>query len=311
MAGNSRFKSFKDLREGNSSDDEDEKNLFTGGERSGLEVEKPPQDNVSEWVRDLLLRAEKVGAKEKEGKTAPTPLKFKRAGHKLGTEDEPSEIIEGEQVSETATEVVRTFTFWKEGFSIGTAKLNGQTDEEGELYRYDDPANEQYMRDIDQGAAPRSLFKVLPGQEVKLLVKNNRNQSYNPRMIKKRVTFSGKGQRLGSPVPGEINTTSESDIFEETTSNDKGKEKIINEIPAEKEYETTIQIRMADGRKLKVIVNKNGPVQQLFDFVDTVISDPREYYLSLSYPIKPITTKEISIDDAKLAHSVVIQRWKM
>ena len=72
------------------------------------------------------------------------------AAHTLGSDDTPSTLIpdpsarpnqeeaEEEEVEETA---VRNLTFWEDGFSI----------EDGELMRYDDPANKEILTAINSG----------------------------------------------------------------------------------------------------------------------------------------------------------------
>jgi hypothetical protein len=44
-------------------------------------------------------------------------------------------------LAETGPTAIRHLTFWREGFSV----------EDGELMRYDDPANEQILAEINSG----------------------------------------------------------------------------------------------------------------------------------------------------------------
>ncbi|GMM34562.1 protein phosphatase regulator [Saccharomycopsis crataegensis] len=306
-----KFKTFRDLNRGDdSSDNEDEKNLFTGGERSGLEVEKPPEDQARSLVQQLLNQAARSAnlpdTRPGAGQEPSTSGSFAGSGYRLGTENATSEVIPGQQPSQSLEKVTRTCTFWKDGFSI----------DDGPLYRFDDPKNKSYMEQMRQGNAPLDLFRVMPGQSVDINLKHNSDQNYKPPKSKQ-DKFSGEGFRLGSPVPGDVITDS---------SRSSGKEKLVPESSSsssssesnkdpnvENENKTTIQVRLADGRKLKVVVDKHGPVQQVYDFVDAIFladGETRSYFLSLSYPVKPINDKVQTISDAKLVHSVVIQRWK-
>lgn len=297
--GDKRIRTFADLNKGDSDTDDEEKNVFTGGEKSALEVEKPPKNDAQHLVRDLLTSAEEAAKNggydtEEEGSSSG----FFGGGYRLGTEEGESERI-GTSSNKPLEKVKKTCTFWKDGFSIG----------DGPLYRYDNPANAQYLEQMKQGSAPISLFNIKPGQRVDIDIKTKSTQNYKPPATQA-ARFSGTGFRLGSPVPGEVAVEEESSS---STTADKAKIEPETQEPKDPKPnagQTVIQVRLADGRKLRAIVEKQGPVQQLFSFVDSVIADTREYYLSLSFPVKPIENKEQSISDAKLAQTVVIQRWK-
>lgn len=290
------IRTFKDLHRGDGdSDSEDEKNLFTGGERSGLEVEKPPKEDARDLVQELLDEAAATARRPDTRESDPTPARFRGLGYRLGTEEGPSEVIPGRPVRDMR-KLKKTCYFWKDGFLI----------DDGPLYRYDDPQNRIYIEQMKQGNAPMHLFGVQPGQNIDISIVTNLTQNYRP--PKNKNPFSGTGHRLGAPVEASGVVIS-----------DKGKEKIevspeANPEPEEPEDDskTVVQVRLADGRRLKVSVKKDGPVSQVYDFVDTVFQgegERRAYFLSLSYPVKELA-KDISIEDAKLIRAVVVQRWR-
>ena len=67
---------------------------------------------------------------------------------------------------------------------------------------YDDPANEFYLKELNQDRAPLKLMDVKFGQEVEFNVFKKLNENYkSPKS--KLVGFYGKGQRLGSPILGD------------------------------------------------------------------------------------------------------------
>lgn len=78
------------------------------------------------------------------------PSFFTGGGHTLGSDEVESTYIpdpnapppsnEGEGRPEEAT-AIRHLTFWRDGFSV----------EDGELMRYDDPANDQILSEINAG----------------------------------------------------------------------------------------------------------------------------------------------------------------
>jgi len=62
----------------------------------------------------------------------------------------------------------RLLTFWADGFQVGDA----------ELMRYDDPANMQFLSEINAGRAPPSLFNVEPGQPLEIKVAKRTGEYY-------------------------------------------------------------------------------------------------------------------------------------
>lgn len=85
------------------------------------------------------------------------PAFFSGGGHTLGSDEVESTYIpdptapppsstnaQGEGGGEEETTAIRHLTFWRDGFSI----------EDGELMRYDDPANEEILAQINSGCVP-------------------------------------------------------------------------------------------------------------------------------------------------------------
>lgn len=122
-------------------------------------------------------------------------------GFKLGQENELSTAVK--PAPKTAAtdmdldEVVeRKLTFWKNGFNI----------DDGELRKYDDPENEEFLKAIKSGRAPIHMLNVAPGQAVEVKVDHRMEQDY----VKVFKTFGGSGQRLGAPTPSLISSSSSS-----------------------------------------------------------------------------------------------------
>jgi len=88
------------------------------------------------------------------------PAFFSGGGHTLGSDEVESTYIpdptapppsstnvqEGGGGGEEETTAIRHLTFWRDGFSI----------EDGELMRYDNPANEQILAEINAGCVSSS-----------------------------------------------------------------------------------------------------------------------------------------------------------
>jgi UBX domain-containing protein 1 len=167
------------------------------------------------------------------------------------------------------TTVIRHLTFWRDGFSV----------EDGELMRYDDPANDQILADINEGyvppptpnqlvnhrirRAPPQILNVLTGQSVELRVAKRLSENYTPAAKRPAAAFSGTGNRLGSPavapeasgVPMAAMPGSFPDPASARTSASGGAERprmntifeVDQTLPT-----TSVQIRLADGTRYNI-----------------------------------------------------------
>ena len=314
-----KVKSFSDLVNGGHDDDDEDgdMNFFTGGQKSGLAVEDPNKPkNGRSLVDDLLEKAQKEAgepdwrSKEDDAETKKHVKQFKGTGHSLGSVDnevESKTIVDPNEAhnSKKAEKVTRTITFWKEGFNV----------DDGELYKYDDPQNQEYLKQLNMGRAPLSLLNVQMFQDVDVNVIKKLEESYHDnKKAKPRVFgFEGQGKRLGSPVPGEPTTVEEAmaqygavevqkDI--ETTSI------VPEEREVKEEGDTSIQIRLGTGERIVKRFNSYSPVQELYSFVQSKSSGERPWELVTSFPPQPLEEKkELSIAEAGLKNSVVIQKY--
>lgn len=167
----SKFKSFSEMMRGSEDDDEDpeNRNTFAGGETSGLEITDPhandPNYNSNSLIKDLLEKARRGGQRADEEDSASGEEHqnhFSGKGYRLGSDvSAPPTVVEDNTPAKSKpTKVTREITFWKEGFQIGN----------GKLYRYDDPENSYYLKELNQGRAPLKLLDVEFGQEVDVTV---------------------------------------------------------------------------------------------------------------------------------------------
>lgn len=202
-------------------DDEDEdkkkRDLFAGGEKSGLAVQDPSRggsggrgtdhfQNILSQARNNAPRAPGGDDDDEEEPAGPSrPSNFSGRAQTLGGDDAPSRIVAdpaapvaGRRPGAAALpRISRTMHLWADGVSI----------DDGPLFRFDDPANQPLMEQINQGHAPLSMLDVQPGQEVDLNLDPHKDENYvKPKP--KYKPFSGSGQRLGSPTPGVASASS-------------------------------------------------------------------------------------------------------
>lgn len=300
---NSRFMSFSDMVRGQADDDDEDqpRNTFAGGETSGLEVTDPSDPNS--LLKDLLEKARRGGQMGAENGSRDDEdhemgaNRFTGRGFRLGsTIDAADEVVEDNtsQSQRRPEKVTREITFWKEGFQVA----------DGPLYRYDDPANSFYLSELNQGRAPLKLLDVQFGQEVEVNVYKKLDESYKAPK-RKLGGFSGQGQRLGSPIPGE---SSPAEVPKNETPAAQEQPTSDNE---PKQGDTSIQIRYANGKREVLRCNSTDSVKFLYEHVTSnANTDPsRNFTLNYAFPIKPISNDETTLKDADLLNSVVVQRW--
>lgn len=313
-----RFATLSDLANSNASpsrnshdEDEDEKDWFTGGEKSALAVHKPPKNRQdalksgNKLVDDIIRRSQQQAERghesdESEDEQDQTPA-FSGTGYRLGAPGEAVIPAPGTSNSNRPLpRVTRRLTFWRDGFSV----------EDGPLYRYDDPNNLPFLQAIEQGRAPMSILNVQIGQGVDVHVSRKLDEDYKkPKVV---GGFHGSGQRLGSPALGGVtsnsaskNTTPEPSVTKKTEPSEESKA-----LQEPENADTTIQIQVLDGTRHRRRFVSSGPVQQIYDFVDSVFdSNNRDYCLQTTFPMKKLDNKELTIKEAGVGGAVVVQRW--
>ncbi|KAF8541576.1 hypothetical protein BDD12DRAFT_494359 [Trichophaea hybrida] len=291
------------------SEEEDEKkrkrDLFAGGEKSGLAVQDPGDPSAAghgNLIQDILKRAAEGGQRRRqdEEQQAAPPTRFSGSGHTLGSDTTASVVVPDPVAATPAPRenVTRTLTFWRNGFSV----------EDGPLMRYDDPANREILQAIENGRAPMSVMNVAPGQPADVSVFKRLDEDYIP--PKKRfVPFSGHGQRLGSLTPGESLAAAAPPAAQPATSTTHVAATSVNidsSAPT-----TSLQIRLGDGTRLVSRFNHSHTVGDLYNFVNSSSSGSRNrsYVLQTTFPNKELKEMEQTIKDAGLINAVVVQKW--
>ncbi|PFH49148.1 hypothetical protein AMATHDRAFT_5121 [Amanita thiersii Skay4041] len=305
-------------------DDEDEndsadrrESWFAGGERSGISVENPDRPRIvpgGDMVRELLRRAAESSPTSGPPSSTHRSTTFTGGGHTLGSDDVPSTYIPDPNAPPSAVDetAVRHLTLWRDGFSV----------EDGELMRYDDPADAQILAEINAGRAPPAILNVIPGQPVELRVAKRTNEDYVPSPTHMKA-FSGAGQRLGAPVPTFAGVGSDSHSptmpgsFPGTssvsaTSSRMDPERITTMFEVDQTKPTTsIQLRLADGTRMVCRMNLIHTIQDIRNFINASRPEnvTRAYSIGTTFPNRILDDNSVTLEAAGLANSVVVQRW--
>ncbi|KAA8906096.1 hypothetical protein FN846DRAFT_949148 [Sphaerosporella brunnea] len=313
--GRARVRTLGDLGAAdNDEEDEDDnpkkRDLFAGGEKSGLAVQDPGDPNArsgANLIQDILKRAAEGGQRrrQEEESAAPAP-RFTGSGHTLGSDSTPSVTVGSPTAPEPETlpPVTRTLTFWRNGFSV----------EDGPLMRYDDPANREILQGIERGRAPLSLMNVQPGQPADVNVFKRMDEDYIPPK-KKFVPFSGQGQRLGSLTPGESLSTPAAAPATPLAAPPAAPSSVQPAAPTVSvdmsAPNTSLQIRLGDGTRLVSRFNHTHTVGDIYAFVNasSIGSRSRAYVLQTTFPNKELMDHAQTLKEAGLLNALVVQKW--
>ncbi|KAK4045960.1 protein phosphatase regulator [Microbotryomycetes sp. JL201] len=312
---------------GDEDEDGDEKDpleYFAGGEKSGLSLQnpnaRPPASGASDVVRGILRQAVEgtnrmAALRNTTSMAGVQPLLnvFRGSGHTLGSEDEPSKVVpdpearnKAQQDSDEDNEepAVRNLTFWEDGFSI----------EDGDLMRYDDPANAGILAAINAGRAPLSLLNVRHDQPVELRIAKRLNEKWTRQAPVPKKAFEGQGNRLGSTTPTIVASSGSggSSVQQrEQSAISSSESSAVKPFEVDQSLPTTqLQIRLRDGSRMVARFNHTHTVGDIRRYINA--SGPgqsaSDYVLQTTFPSRELTDEGQTLSDAGLLGSVVVQK---
>jgi UBX domain-containing protein 1 len=182
---------------------------------------------------------------------------------------------------------------WRDGFSI----------DDGPLLRFDDPANADAMRMIQQGRAPVHLMNVRYDEPLDVkLAQHDEDWRQLPKIYK---PFGGEGRRLGSPVPGEASMSASaapaapsnlSSSTSATASASSGAVAVDDSLPT-----IMLRIQLPDGSRLPARFNTTHTVGDIYEFVAGSSADlranPSGWVLATTFPNKDHTDKSLVLGE--------------
>lgn len=309
------MKTIRDLQGGGDKGEDEDKpqDMFAGGEKSGLAVQNPgeggqPIDHFRNIMQQARQNRERPPGADGEEEETPRSTAFSGRAQTLGGDDAPSQVVEDPNAPPPSSSdrqrpprVSRTLHLWADGVSI----------DDGPLLRFDDPANEHIMQEINQGRAPKALLDVQPDQEVDLNLDPHKGENYvQPKP--KYKPFGGQGNRLGAPTPG-LATSSGAASSLSSAAPPAAASQPATQQPAIDESQPTIQlqVRLGDGTRLVARFNTTQTIGDVYSFVDRAASQPRSYALMQTFPSKELSDKSQvlgEMSDFKRGGTVV-QKW--
>ncbi|OAY63048.1 Plant UBX domain-containing protein 4 [Ananas comosus] len=311
--GRATIRTLADLNRGSgtgsgsdSDSDEEPEDYYTGGEKrcarfflvrivvlvgiaSGMLVRDPTRGNHD--VASIFKKARKMGAMPGPSQSHQSSSRsFAGTGRLLSGETAPSAPQQPEDIT-------HNIYFWSNGFTVN----------DGPLRRFDDPENASFLESITKSECPEELEPA--DRRSKVHVNLVRKQENYPEPVKRHAAFRGVGRVLGSgssddsiPEPTATVTTTTTTT---TTANTSNGLSLDAASPS-----TSIQLRLADGTRMVARFNTTHTVGDIRAFIDA--SRPgatRTYRLqTVGFPPKQLDDATVTIEEAGIANSVVIQK---
>ncbi|EWG42736.1 hypothetical protein FVEG_04479 [Fusarium verticillioides 7600] len=270
-------------------DDDGRGNLFAGGEKSGLAVQDPHQEGgPKKIISDILAKARANAQRpEAENEAGPSePSRFRGTGQTLGGDGVESRSIPdplGPSRSSNAEPQERVLHIWQDGFSI----------DDGDLRRFDDPANQADLALIRAGRAPLHLMNVQHDQPIDVKL-HQHDTPYQPQPKKYRP-FGGSGQRLGAVVPGVEGSSSSPAPAASSAAPSSSNAPIVDDA----QPTIMIRIQMPDGTRLPARFNTTHTIDDVYGFVQGASPDTRtrSWVLSTTFPNKDHTDRSMVLGE--------------
>lgn len=179
-----------------------------------------------------------------------------------------------------------TIRFWKNGFTV----------DDGELRLFTDPANKAFLDSINNGELPAELRSRhrSHGDDLDVSVEDHRSEDYKEPAYR---AFGGTGATIGGNAKPTVGIV--------TGSSSSGSRTIqVNET----EPTTTIQVKLANGKREKIILNLNHTVGDLQAKVASFqATNGRPFTLTAGFPPKILSDATSTIDAAGLKNAAVTQ----
>ncbi|KAI4802394.1 hypothetical protein KUCAC02_020235 [Chaenocephalus aceratus] len=137
-------------------------------------------------------------------------------------------------------------------------------------------------------------------EELEISVEDLTEENYVPRK-KAFHPFSGRGYRLGSVAPRVV--VRSPSVQEDGESPPIPMVTLDHALPV-----TSLQIWLADGRRLVQRFNLSHRITDVHDFVARCQRRCPPFVLTTSVPIRELGDKELSLEEADLSNAVIVQR---
>lgn len=206
--------------------------------------------------------------------------------HGVGFDDLVNKAKTGGEVPKGDSKSDVKVTLWANGFQV----------DDGELRDYNDPANKDFMKDLNEGYVPKELQQKF-NRKIGIALEDKRKDKMRLPTPPKYTAFSGAGASLGggaqsaAPVIAKVNV-------------DESNKPIVD--PSKPQ--TVVSLRLCNGQNIKLEMNTDHTVRDLHKYVETVSPVKGTYSLVSGFPPKPLTDMDATLEQAKLLKSAITQK---
>eukprot|EP00937_MAST-01D_sp_MAST-1D-sp2_P001413 g1413.t1 len=192
-----------------------------------------------------------------------------------------------------------TITWFKDGFTVN----------DGPFRRVDDPENQAFLRAVSEGRVPREL---IPGTgeggqagDVDVSMVDRRGEDYTPPPKPAYVAFGGGGVTLGGGGGGGAEAAVGAGVVsrEHAAGSGHGLE------PDSSLPTTTIQLRLACGRRVKAVLNPDvHTVGDVAALAARESHDSKSFSLLAGFPPRPLADHSQTLAAAGLKGAAITQK---
>lgn len=223
------------------------------------------------------------GAQNDEEEEEVSPIRSS-----FSVEDLLDEVEKISSVASSGKKVEIVVRLWKNGFTVNDEELRSYSLEE----------NQEFLEAIKKGELPMELEGRAEDEELEVNVKDMKDEVYVPKK-KTFHPFTGIGHRLGSVAPRVV---ARSRSIHEDCSGPHLPD-LNEDLPM-----TSLQIWLADGRRLVQRFNLSHQISDVQDFVEQAQSTDAPFILTTSLPFRELNDPCQTLEEADLANAVIVQR---
>lgn len=184
------------------------------------------------------------------------------------------------QPSESKSDV--KVTLWANGFQV----------DDGELRDYNEEKNKAFMKDMNEGYVPKELVQKY-NRKISIGLEDRRKDKMRLPTPPKYTAFSGAGASLGGGPAQQVQV-------QKVEVGEKNKPVVDPSKP-----QTLVNLRLHNGQTVKLELNTDHTVRDLFRYVETVAPVSGTYNLVAGFPPKPLTDMDATVEQAKLLKSAI------
>ncbi|KAJ8009530.1 hypothetical protein DPEC_G00089830 [Dallia pectoralis] len=208
----------------------------------------------------------------------------------FSVEDLLDEVEKISNVASGGSKVEVVVRLWKDGFTLN----------DDECRSYSVQENQDFLDAIKRGELPTELESRAEEEELEVNVEDLTEEMYVPRK-KTFHPFSGHGYRLGSVAPRVL--VRSPSVHEDGEFPPIPMVTLDHGLPV-----TSLQIWLADGRRLVQRFNQSHRIGDVHSYVQRCQRNSSPFILATSYPSRELREEGLSLLEADLTNAVIIQR---